>query len=426
MTNSSFFNLSNFATDVIMNLPGNRAEAYLSTNYDDVQGTVIAFASRALYYAGYPDVESEMPILELLRTVRFFALFLGLILSIILTVMFLLSTMLLYSLLMISVETRTFEMGVYRMIGMSRFGIVWLLFTQAASFAVPSWVIGLIFSQGVTVPILDFLESEIQVPISKELTATSIIVATVLGLVIPMFAVILPIRIALAKNLHETLDTKHSKTKAVKIELERSEDNGFNVAWFIIGAGLVIFGFLIYYLLPLALLSFNLTLFADIFFGLLLGMLFGLILLSINFESLMEHLVVKVFLWWEKRMVPILVLKNLVAHRLRNRKTTLMYAASIGFIIFITVSFQIELATARLRELKLAGGRLVVNGDHSYARMVQLDGIMRDARDQGIVSEWGALSTGLSDYFDDCAYSNLGHFKEQQVRWSWRSVCMCV
>jgi hypothetical protein len=73
-------------------------------------------------------------------------------------------------------------------------------------------------------------------------------------------------------------------------------------------------GFLIYYLLPLSLLSFNLTLFFDIFFALLLGvskyspschplhrssgsrgsqMLFGLILLSLNFEHMVERFVVR-------------------------------------------------------------------------------------------------------------------------------------
>lgn len=41
---------------------------------------------------------------------------LGLILNVILTILFILSTMLIYSLLMISIETRTFELGVHRMV----------------------------------------------------------------------------------------------------------------------------------------------------------------------------------------------------------------------------------------------------------------------------------------------------------------------
>jgi len=195
-----------------------------------------------------------------------------------------------------------------------------------------------------------------------------------------------------------------------------------STAWVVTGTALVVFGFLIYYLLPLALLTFNLALFFNIFFGILLGvrvssvcvlvcvcvcgcvcvvcavgtvasnlflraislsdgvfvpittvllqLLFGLILLSLNLEHMVEKLVAFVFLWWEHRSVRGMTLKNLVcshscllelmddmadsicdspvhnvvctykqvAHRMRNRKTTIMYALSLGFIIFITVS----------------------------------------------------------------------------------------
>ena len=44
-----------------------------------------------------------------------------------------------------------------------------------------------------------------------------------------------------------------------------------NTAWLVVGLGLAVFGFMIYYLLPLSLLSFNLALFFNIFFGILLG-----------------------------------------------------------------------------------------------------------------------------------------------------------
>jgi hypothetical protein len=53
---------------------------------------------------------------------------------------------------------------------------------------------------------------------------------------------------------------------------------------------LLVFGFLavgygmsIYYLLPLALLSFNVGLVVNMFFAILMGMLFGLALFALNF-----------------------------------------------------------------------------------------------------------------------------------------------
>lgn len=85
----------------------------------------------------------------------------------------------------------------------------------------------------------------------------------------------------------------------------------FSTASTAIGVALFVFGFLIYYLvprrinkrlelicvfsqLPLALLSFNLTLFFNIFFGILIGMLFGLILLALNLEHVLERFLVAV------------------------------------------------------------------------------------------------------------------------------------
>lgn len=41
-----------------------------------------------------------------------------------------------------------------------------------------------------------------------------------------------------------------------------------------------------------------------------------------------------------------------VAHRVRNRKTSIMYALALGFIIFITVAYQMEIRTAQFRSLK--------------------------------------------------------------------------
>ena len=51
-------------------------------------------------------------------------LFLGLIFDIIVLLFVILSILLIYSLLMVSVETKTFEFGVMRMVGLSKGGII--------------------------------------------------------------------------------------------------------------------------------------------------------------------------------------------------------------------------------------------------------------------------------------------------------------
>lgn len=204
------------ASEVIVNLPPERVSPYLQSDHDDIQRDVIGYATRALYFAGFGDSTVSVPISTELRPLRFFALFLGLILSVILTILVILSLMLIYSLLMISVETRTFELGVHRMTGMTRSGIVIMLLVQACSYSIPAWALGLVIAQIASTIVVDNISNSIEVPLSSLLTGDAITTATVLGLLIPLLAAVLPIRSALSKNLQDALDTRHSKTAGVE------------------------------------------------------------------------------------------------------------------------------------------------------------------------------------------------------------------
>ena len=77
----------------------------------------------------------------------------------------------------------------------------------------------------------------------------------------------------------------------------------------------VLYGVSIYFLLPYSLLQLNLTLLLGIFFAILLGMIFGLTLISYNFQYLFEYLVVKILICWERQSMKKLILKNLIAHK---------------------------------------------------------------------------------------------------------------
>lgn len=76
----------------------------------------------------------------------------------------------------------------------------------------------------------------------------------------------------------------------------------------------VIFGISIYYVLPLAMLSMNLSMILSIFFFILVGMILGLTLLSFNFQGLLEYFLSKM-LFWETKSVSLIVYKNLIAHK---------------------------------------------------------------------------------------------------------------
>src|SRR5690606_36462512 len=113
-----------------------------------------------------------------------------------------------------------------------------------------AWVLGLIGGGGGYVIVSIVLSYLYDVNINKVATLTSIILATILGLLIPAIASILPIMSALGQNLRESLDTTRGKVKAVKFELERNYEGKVNWPLILIGIGMAIFGFMIYYFFP--------------------------------------------------------------------------------------------------------------------------------------------------------------------------------
>ncbi len=63
-------------------------------------------------------------------------------------------------------------------------------------------------------------------------------------------------------------------------------------------------------------------------------------------------------LFWERSVVVTLATSNLVAHRLRNRKTMIMYALSLSFIVFITVAATQEIKSAQYEQMYYSGAAI--------------------------------------------------------------------
>ena len=82
-------------------------------------------------------------------------MFIGLVFKVMLLIFIVVSVLLIYSLLMISVETKTFETGIMRMMGLSKAGFVALILTESMCFVFPSILTGYICS----IPILSLIYS---------------------------------------------------------------------------------------------------------------------------------------------------------------------------------------------------------------------------------------------------------------------------
>lgn len=74
------------------------------------------------------------------------SLLLGLLFSIIIVLFVVVSVLLIYSLLMISVETKTFETGVLRLLGLTKYDCIQMILIQSFFYVIPAIILGYIGS----------------------------------------------------------------------------------------------------------------------------------------------------------------------------------------------------------------------------------------------------------------------------------------
>ena len=74
-----------------------------------------------------------------------------------------------------------------------------------------------------------------------------------------------------------------------------------------------------------------------------MGMLLGITLLVSNLQAFVEILLVYILLFWEKSSIRLLIRKNLIAHRKRNKLSSLIYSVTLGAVIFLIVASTLTL-----------------------------------------------------------------------------------
>lgn len=402
---------SEVSTHVIINMPKPRTDAYMDANYDDIQKKVTKYASRIVDELGFFPIEMSLDIMTELSPLKYVAIFLGILLNLILFVLFALSVILIYSLLLVSIETKTFELGVIRVLGLNKLGLVVMIFTQTMLFVIPAIIIGIFISFGINSFISKLFETQIGVGFPPQPTPSAVGLAILIGFLMPIIAGFSPLYSIFYTNLAESLDVSHSKSKAVSIQINSSDVMvKQTIIWF--GIVTVGFGITVYLLLPLALLSFNLSLLLGIFLAILIAFLLGLVLLSMNFQYLAERLVVLLFFWWESSAMRLLILKNLAAHRLRNRKTAIMYALALSFIIFLSVMASVQLKAATFRALRFKGVKMSVNAEvwgDAILPSLSLQNIIDQYND--IIESYSWVTKALDEVvldIDDTLLKNLG------------------
>ena len=123
-------------------LPSPRLDYYSRKSYQAMQNAILKETDGLAKALGFYQFNQRQDLLEKMYTTAASILFIGLIFDILLIMFVVVAVLLIYSLLMISVETKTHEIGIMRLVGLSKRGFVGMIFTQAACFVLPSIVSG--------------------------------------------------------------------------------------------------------------------------------------------------------------------------------------------------------------------------------------------------------------------------------------------
>ena len=80
-------------------------------------------------YLGLFNIGTNLNLLHEMQSYSYAVLFIGLIFNVLLLIFIIISCLLIYSLLLISVETKSYEVGVMRLVGLTKRGFVGMILT---------------------------------------------------------------------------------------------------------------------------------------------------------------------------------------------------------------------------------------------------------------------------------------------------------
>ncbi len=407
---NNVFSSYDYADQIIVNFPKPRINSYLVANFDSLQLEGVKYANAIVEKFGGLSINFNiyMPIIKNIKPLFNGAIFLSIVLNIIIICLFGLSVLLIFSLLQISLETRIYEFGILQIIGSTKTNIIVLILCQCLTFSIPAFLLAYCSH----IYILDFIQNllskvtETNLQLKQEFG--SVLYSLVMTNLTPLVAAFFPIKSLFKNPLAYSLNNNISKTSGVKIEVLSAADSE-KKSLIIFGFLVFLYGISIYYFLPLSMLSMNWGLLLFILLLILLGMLTGLIILSVNMEYIIQKVIVCLFFFWTQAATRILILKNLTAHRIRNRKTAIMYSLSVGFFILVDVGLKIELKSQELMALQRTGSYYQISGDGNL-RAHQIFPTIYTMKKLNLIKDLTFITPGFDDVCENSrtALANLG------------------
>lgn len=269
---------------------------------------------------------------------------------------------LIYSLLIADINEKTFEYGMLRALGLHNRSLIVILTVQALFYCIPGILVGLLGAFIVFSPLAVVLANFGDLSPDYSFDSMAIVVAVLLGFFLPIVANILPIQRVLSRTLRDALDIFFTGESTTVSFLKLGDTSiNFSGVQTVASLVMVVLGFLVYYVIPWAFVNNRTGLFLGILNWILLGMVFGCIVLSTLVQPALERLVVFCSMWGQERArLSDLVKKSLSGHRVRNRKTALMFTVALSFCIFAGAMFALQTRALNANIELLVGAPIVV------------------------------------------------------------------
>ena len=319
-----------------------RVSTYLK-DLDAMNADLIRFTDTVALSIGldYPATFTT-PIAATLTITQYIRYFLDNIFYSVVALMVFLGVLLIFSLLLHDVDSKTYEYGMLRALGMRHRTLIQVLVTKALLFAVPGIILGLLIAFLVNLPVDGLISDYAAIPHSSAFYQSPLLLSIAVGLIMPLVANIVPISRALSRTLRDSLDVYHHVVSEVTVRIIKLADLGLDLWQTALAVLMVVIGFVTFYVVPYSFIFVNYPLFLGILNGILLGMLLGLCIIAQAIQPMIERAVLRLMLSvWHRRLHTI-VKKNLSGHRGRNAKTAQMFTICLAFIVFAGVMFSLQ------------------------------------------------------------------------------------
>lgn len=334
-------NLNNLAQQVYVQMK-DRVKAYTHSD-TQMKDMLIEVTDEIADVIGVEaPVSITTPLKSVVSVFNYLMYLLQQIFNFVLVVFGFLSGLLIYSLLIADVESKTYEFGMLRAIGLLRAMLVEILALESSVFSLMGIVVGLVLGYGGIVLVNFLVASLAALPMQFIPDWKAIVIPVALGVVIPLVANIVPIRRVLSNTLRDALDLYHSSTNEVTLSIKRIESIGVNPTVLVLSVLMVVGSVVTYYVIPSSFMNMNISLLFTCFLFVLLVFLTGLCLLSQVAQPFIQRLTAWLMITPLQPAVQAVVQKNLDAHSIRNKKTSLMLTVSVAFVLFAGAAFALS------------------------------------------------------------------------------------